>query len=71
MDIFTPLSFLKINNLMIENKYSIPTGWNGYGLSDLTKMVNEGDLTIISESEQEPDTLEKTIIFKSNSNKQI
>lgn len=59
-----PTHSLEIDNIMIEEAYSIPTGWDGYGLTDLEKMVEEGILLKRSETEEDPVTLEKTVIFK-------
>ncbi len=61
-----PSHFLQIYGAMIEKKYSIPTGWDGYGLIDLKRMVKEYYLIIDSESVEDPITFEKTIICSLN-----
>ncbi len=59
-----PTHSLEVNNIMIEQEYSIPMGWDGYNIKDLQRMVDEGLLEIQSESEKDPITFEKQIIFK-------
>ncbi|MEW7290664.1 hypothetical protein [Aquimarina sp. 2304DJ70-9] len=58
-----PTQSLEIGGQMLHNRYEIPTGWNGYGVEDLTKLVELGFLYKIYESEEEPITFEKTIKY--------
>jgi len=58
-----PTHSLRMNEENIDYKYEIPIGWNGYGLDDLMRMVDEGYLVLQSETEEDPITLEKIRIF--------
>ena len=57
---------LRINGESILYKYNIPTGWNGFGSGDLEKLENSGFLKRIEETEEDPITFEKRIVFMIN-----
>lgn len=59
-----PSHDLKINGESIIVKYGIPTGWYGFGLEDLNKLVNEGFLMKVFEFTNELDPLEKSIEYE-------
>lgn len=59
-----PTQSLSISDNMLHLNYNIPTGWNGYGKVDLNKLVEIGCLKIITESEEDPLTLEKIIKYQ-------
>ncbi len=59
-----PSHSLEINGKMIDYTYDIPSGWDGYGLQDLYRLVNEGILEFVKETKEEPNTLQKAIFYK-------
>lgn len=59
-----PSKELEINGVKLHSKYNIPIGWDGYGLDDLTRLEKEGVLEKIYESEKDPLTLQKKVIYQ-------
>lgn len=59
-----PTQSLEINGILLHKKYKIPTGLNGYGLVDLEKLERLDFLRKISDTEEDPITLERKIVYR-------
>lgn len=59
-----PTASLKIAGVALHERFRIPVGLTGYGETDLKRLEDLGFLTKISESETDPITFGKTIIYR-------
>lgn len=59
-----PGQVLEMGGIRLNDRYDIPTGWNGYSLDDLMKLVEMGFLRISFDSGEDAETFERTIKFE-------
>ena len=59
-----PSQSLQIKEKQLHVDYDIPTGFNGYGESDLEELIKQGFLKKTYESIEDPITLEQTIKYE-------
>lgn len=64
-----PGQSLEIDGIALHEKYSIPTGWDGYGQDDLEKLVNDGFLSVISQENSQGVYMQEEIIYRINQTK--
>ena len=59
-----PSQDIKVGDWSLHHNYNLPSGMDGYGQNDLDMLREIGFLEKISESEEDPQTLEKEIKYK-------
>lgn len=59
-----PTATLKIANVALHEQFDIPVGLTGYGEDDLSRLADEGFLTVLREDKI--DEHEKTVFYKIN-----